>query len=121
MNYVARAIRELNPRLLRITANSVSTAPTLASADGVVFDCPLCSLLYTPDLDGFHRIFVVRPAVAANIPAMVGVDRLLVPGQWQVKGTTYDDAELVLDATGIMLFGGCNVHFFVRGGRIVPV
>jgi hypothetical protein len=84
----------------------------IALADGVMFLCPKC--FDDPPIGpiGTHSVICWSPTI--------GQDHGPKPGRWNLVGTSIDDLTLVAGSSSVLLQGGCDAHFFVRDGRIVP-
>ena len=94
--------------------------PTIESADGILFVCPLCWLAFKPQahgkdgpqiVRGVHSVLCWRPRVPAGIDPG--------PGRWELQGTGIGDVTLVAGSSSIQLQGGCNWHGYVRNGECV--
>ena len=84
----------------------------IADAAGVRFLCPLCFEANSGPV-GTHGVVCWSPSVSQ--------DHDPKPGRWYLRGTGYADLTLVgvtSDSVLLTTKGGCEAHFFVRGGRI---
>lgn len=86
------------------------TVHELAEADGVIFLCPKCHATNGGPV-GTHSVICWRPRVPPDVDPK--------PGRWEFQGTGLGDLALVAGSSSVLLMGGCNAHFFVRGGDIV--
>jgi hypothetical protein len=105
-------LAQLNPSFLKLTdkRGSYLRQDKLEGADGIVFLCPKCLEANGGDAHGVHSVICLAPHVAlATRPG---------PGRWTMTGKGYDDLTLSASAASIKLEGGCNAHFFIRGGEI---
>lgn len=82
----------------------------IAKADGVMFLCPLC-FGANGGPAGTHSVICWSPKVPADVDPK--------PGRWNLVGSGLEDLTLVAGSSSVALRGGCNAHFFVRGGEIV--
>jgi hypothetical protein len=92
--------------------------PTIESADGILFVCPLCHLAardehYDPNVGvrGVHSVLCWRPRVPAGIEPG--------PGRWEFQGSGIRDVTLVAGSSSIKLLVGCEWHGYVRNGECV--
>lgn len=93
--------------------------PTIESADGISFVCPLCWLAaqdgrpIDPNVGvrGVHSVLCWRPRVPADVSPG--------PGRWDLQGTGLSDVTLVAGSSSIQLIGGCAWHGYVRRGECV--
>lgn len=83
---------------------------TREDADGLMFLCPVCFKANSGPI-GTHRVICWRPHVPQTTRP--------TPGRWEIQGANFDDLSLVAGSSSVALQGGCNAHFFVRGGEIV--
>jgi len=81
-------------------------------ADGVMFLCPKCFDDPPVGPVGTHRVLCWSPKI--------GQDHDPKPGRWNLVGTSIDDLTLVAGSSSVLIQGGCQAHFFVRQGRVVP-
>lgn len=84
---------------------------SVAEADGVVFLCPKCFQENNGPVRT-HSVVCWRPRVPQG-------ENIEGPGRWEFEGTGLHDLTLVAGSSSVLLTGGCNAHFFVRGGEIV--
>lgn len=109
-------MRELEAHFLKIVATGEAemweNVDSIVEADGVMFLCPKC--FEDPPIGpvGTHSVICWSPKVSQ--------DHAPKPGRWNLVGTGIDDLELVAGSSSVQIVGGCNVHFLVRAGRIVP-
>lgn len=92
--------------------------PTIESADGILFVCPLCFLAaqdqhFDPNVGvrGVHSVLCWRPRVPADVSPG--------HGRWDLQGTGLSDVTLVAGSSSIQLIGGCAWHGYVRRGECV--
>jgi len=81
-------------------------------ADGLILLCPACYDDPPVGPVGTHSVVCWSPKVSQ--------DHDPKPGRWDLVGTSIDDLTLVAGSSSVLLQGGCNAHFFVRQGRVVP-
>lgn len=81
----------------------------IASADGVLFQCPKCFATNNGPV-GTHSILCWQPRIPPDVDPK--------PGRWSFVGTSLADLSLVAGSSSVLLTGGCNAHFFVRNGAI---
>lgn len=114
------SLRCLEARFVRHTSpqGSYAIEPTIESADGICFVCPLCWLAlkdsnYDPNVGvrGVHHVLCWRPRVPAGVSPG--------PGRWDLHGTGLNDVTLVAGSSSIHLQGGCGWHGYVRNGECV--
>lgn len=99
-------LRDLKTRFIVLTDDRGShrTTRSIDKADGIRFHCPKCF-----ETTG-HELICWRPRVPQTIDPK--------PGRWEFKGSSLDDLSLVAGSSSVHVTGGCQAHFFVRGGRI---
>jgi hypothetical protein len=128
---------ELSADFVKMTsARSYQTVPTLAEADGVMFQCPKCAEGKERGSEvedwrgddwpnGKVRHFV-RGAhmVLCWFRGHVPDDLDPKPGRWTPSGSSLEDLTFVPGeppmAVSVLLTGGCNWHGFVRAGEATP-
>jgi hypothetical protein len=104
-------LSQLEPQFLKITSPSrYSLHDDIASADGIEFLCPVCFEKNFGRI-GTHMVLCWQPHVPQTVKPG--------PGRWNFEGTGYADLTLVAGSSSVQLMGGCNAHFWVRGGEIV--
>lgn len=103
---------DLEPQFLRIAEPNklYHHVDSIAEADGMLFLCPKCFVTNAGPV-GAHSVVCWRPHVSQT--------ELPVPGRWEFEGTGLHDLTLVAGSSSVLITGGCNAHFFVRGGEIV--
>ena len=74
-----------------------------------MFLCPRCFQTNQGPV-GTHRVICWRPHVPQSF--------FPVPGRWEMEGSGLSDLTLVAGSSSVLLRGGCDAHFFVRGGEI---
>lgn len=84
---------------------------TLAEANGVMFLCPVCFAKNNGPI-GTHMIICWGPSVPQDIRPG--------PGRWEMHGTGLEDLTLVAGSSSVQLMGGCNAHFYIKNGDIIP-
>ena len=84
----------------------------LAHADGLRFLCPKCYDDPPAGPVGTHSMICWSPKISQ--------DHEPRPGRWGAVGTSIEDLTLVAGSSSVLIQGGCNAHFFVRQGRVVP-
>lgn len=102
-------LRQLEAKFVRRTNEGRQHVSTIAEADGVDFLCPKCYAEQGGPV-GTHHIVCWSPSV----PQDVGPG----PGRWSMHGNSIDDLTLVAQSCSVKLIGGCEAHFFVKGGVI---
>ncbi len=108
-------LTELEPRFLTIASERRDKyTDDIAQADGIMFLCPKCFVENGGNV-GTHSMicwFNGRSIPAEKKPG---------PGRWNPSGTGYEDLSFVEPgATSVLCKGGCEAHFFIRNGEIVP-
>src|SRR4051812_31916223 len=102
-------LNELEPEFVKIIDPGTYQCEgvAIADADGIQFLCPKCFQANGGNV-GTHLVLCWKPHVPQEIrPA---------PGRWRFEGSGFDDLSLVAGSSSVLLMGGCNAHFFVRGG-----
>ena len=95
--------------------HSWNEVDSIAEAHGIQFNCPKCS-------DGERGHIVICWSRSAGAPE----DIPPLPGRWSLHGTSIYDLTLDGDVgnansnRSVQLQGGCNAHFHVTNGEIVP-
>lgn len=106
---------ELEPSFVRHNPGPPETwshVDTLAEAHGIYFMCPKCFA----DNGGPIGTHIVVCWFVGKVPDDVSPK----PGRWVPSGG-YDDLSFVgPSSASVALSGGCNAHFFVMGGAIIP-
>lgn len=103
-------LRELQATFQRIAGPRLwQRVDSLSEADGVLFLCPKCFAANGGPI-GTHSVVCWRPHVPQTESP--------IPGRWQFEGSGLDDLTLVAGSSSVQLVGGCNAHFYVRGGAI---
>lgn len=103
---------DLEPRFLRHEDVKTSAfVDTIDTADGIIFLCPKC-FAATGNRLGVHSVICWRPRVPLDVSPG--------PGRWEFQGTGYTDLTLVAGSSSVLLTSGCQAHFYVQGGIIVP-
>ena len=112
------SLRALEARFVRFSGAGYQVEPTIESADGISFVCPLCWLAlkdsnYDPNVGvrGVHSVLCWRPRVPADVSPG--------PGRWDFQGTGLNDVTLVAGSSSIHLLSGCCWHGYVRNGECV--
>ena len=104
-------LAELNPHFLKmISLTAWKVVRDINEADGVQFLCPVC-FKNNGGEKGTHTMICWTPKVPAE--AEPG------PGRWNFLGTGLEDLELKNGSSSVQLNGGCNAHFWIRGGEII--
>jgi hypothetical protein len=112
-------LRDLDGRLIRRTDDGISYYDaTMADADGVMFQCPLCAQgKERGDAHG-RRFFIGAHYVICWFVGRVPDDVDPKPGRWNPSGTSLDDLTFVgPGAVSVLLTAGCGWHGFVKDGR----
>ena len=102
-------LRQLEAKFVRRTEDGRQYVATIGEADGVDFLCPKCYGENGGPV-GTHRVVCWSPSVSQEVPPG--------PGRWSMHGGTIDDLTLVAHSSSVKLNGGCDAHFFVKGGEI---
>jgi hypothetical protein len=84
----------------------------IGQADGIRMLCPKCYDDPPVGPVGTHSLICWSPKISQ--------DHVPRPGRWNFVGTSIDDLTLVAGSSSVLLQGGCDAHFFVRNGRVVP-
>ncbi len=109
---VSRSLRELGAQLMKHSMTDTwAYVDSVSEADGVMFQCPACFEANGGPV-GTHSIVCWAPSVPLTFSPG--------PGRWNLRGSSIDDLELVAGSSSVKLTGGCEAHFHVRGGRVVP-
>lgn len=112
------SLRVLEARFVRRQGAGYHIEPTIESADGISFVCPLCWLAFKPEahgkdgpqiVRGVHSVLCWRPRVPAGIDPG--------PGRWEMQGTGISDVTLVAGSSSIHLLAGCGWHGYVQNGE----
>ncbi len=85
---------------------------TFADCDGLQFLCPKCWQANQGPV-GTHSVICWKPGVPAEVTPG--------PGRWTHQGSGLEDLTLVAGSSSIQLHGGCNAHFWIRGGAIADL
>ena len=84
----------------------------IEQADGLQLLCPKCYDDPPVGPVGTHSVICWSPTVSQ--------DHMPRPGRWNLTGTSIDDLTLVAGSSSVLIQGGCNAHFHVRQGLVVP-
>lgn len=84
----------------------------IAKADGLRLLCPKCYDDPPVGPVGTHSVICWSPKISQ--------DHAPRPGRWDLVGTSIDDLTLVAGSSSVLIQGGCDAHFFVRQGHVVP-
>ena len=106
-------LTDLDASLRKLTSTDRCTHSEIqdvASADGVLFQCPKCFVALGGAV-GCHYVLCWSPKVPDDVVPK--------PGRWNLVGTSLADLTLVAGSSSVLLVGGCAAHFFVRNGEIV--
>ena len=110
-------LRDLDGRLLKATPDGSVDVDTLVEADGVMFQCPLCSAGKPVSEEDGRRFVVGAHYVLCWFVGRVPDDFDPKPGRWHPSGTGLDDLRFVgPGAASVLLTSGCGWHGFVRNG-----
>jgi hypothetical protein len=110
---MGRTLRELEAVFLKMIDDCHwQEVDEIAGSDGIRFLCPVCFEGPPPGPIGCHIIVCWQPHVSQ--------DHIPKPGRWNLVGSNIDDLSLVAGSSSIQIIGGCNAHFHVIAGRIVP-
>lgn len=115
----ARRLTELEPEWLALTDTPghrrLGGELTLATAQGILFLCPLCFERNGGPV-GTHAVICwsrSRGVPDSEVPG---------PGRWKIEGTDFDDLTLNADPPGnarsIQLNSGCGWHGFITSGQV---
>lgn len=108
---VACLLADLEPRTLgRDTDDGWHEDVPWNEARGIRFICPKCWLKNGRSDIGVHSMICWVPGVPLTRPPS--------PGRWSLVGTGLADVTLVAGSSSIQIQGGCNAHFWIRGGRV---
>lgn len=86
---------------------------TFDDCDGVWLLCPKCYLANGRSAVGTHMVVCWKPHVPQTVDPK--------PGRWAHAGTSLSDLTLVAGSSSIAIHGGCNAHFWIRGGAAEDV
>ncbi len=106
-------LSDLNPKFLKIESDKVyRMVDEMEGADGLGFLCPVCYTRNNGEI-GTHIVICWNPTVP--------VARYPSPGRWRIQGSGVGDLTLIGEPTSsVRLEGGCNAHFSVINGEIIP-
>lgn len=105
-------LTDLEPSFLKFDPETPKTfrmSDDIQGADGISFLCPKCYAEKGGPV-GTHSVICWAPQVPQSTSPQ--------PGRWSLVGTGYADLSLVAGSSSVLLMGGCNAHFFVKGGEI---
>ena len=103
-------LTDLDPKFLkREHSHMFRNVENIGEADGIQFLCPKCFAANGGKV-GTHAVICWQP----NVPQ----DTFPTGGRWSMEGKGLDDLTLVAASSSVLLRGGCEAHFFVRGGVI---
>jgi hypothetical protein len=102
-------LRQLEAKFVKRTDEGRRNVDSKGEADGVDFLCPKCYGENGGPV-GTHRIVCWAPHIQVIIAPG--------PGRWSMHGSSIDDLTLVAQSSSVKLNGGCDAHFFVKGGMI---
>ena len=127
----AMKLRDLDARLMKHNADGSSdTVQSLAEADGVLFQCPICAQGLESGTEKMsdgreRRFFRGAHYIICWFVGKVPDDLDPKPGRWTPTGTGIDDLAFVPGnpprAISVLMTNpsGCHAHFFVRNGECV--
>jgi hypothetical protein len=105
-------LSELEPFFLKFVDEShFAKVEKVTEADGIMFLCPVCWKA-NGGAQGTHVVLCWTPKVPREIEPK--------PGRWNFQGTGVEDLTFVASPPSVQLQGGCNAHFRVENGEIVP-
>ena len=117
-------LRDLSGHFLRLLPDGCyQQVEALAEADGVIFQCPKCSVgREVGQAPGGRRFVIGAHHVICWFTGRVPDDLDPKPGRWTPAGTGLDDLTFVPGepprAISVLLTGpGCGWHGFVRNGE----
>lgn len=108
---------ELEPQFLRYGEDHRGVvfqhAPTIATAQGVLFKCPKC---YRENGGPVGTHSIICWSRSAGVPESASPG----PGRWKLEGTGYHDLTLGSDpgSRSVLLNDGCKWHGFVTNGEV---
>lgn len=106
-------LTDLEPEFLTITSGqSFRCHNDFATAQGIIFLCPIC---FTKNNGPVGTEHIICWFANCNVPATM----YPLPGRWNPSGTGYHDLTFVgPGAASVLIQGGCNAHFFITNGEI---
>lgn len=113
-------LRDLDGEFMKwIDDRSYRRVETLAEADGVMFQCPLCAQSCEAAEEGGRRFVRGAHYVLCWFVGKVPDHATPAPGRWNPSGTSLDDLAFVgPGAASVLLTGpGCGWHGFIRNGE----
>lgn len=114
-------LTDLDGRFIQHHADgSFAVVDTLAVADGVIFQCPLCAQKCEPGVEDGRRYYRGAHSVICWFLGKVPDGVSPGPGRWTPRGTGLEDLTFVQppDSVSVFLTGpGCGWHGHIRNGE----
>lgn len=109
---MTKRLTDLDPRFIRYGRNEHGNetwrdVPTLAEAEGIVFDCPVC--------ENGHGVGVTFGG--RGVPDDLGSTNGERPTRWQVSGTGFEDLTLS-PSIDLTKRATCTWHGWIRNGEV---
>ena len=113
-------LTDLSARFLKfISLREYKMVDSLAEADGVMFQCPLCAQGKPVEEEDGRRFVRGAHSVICWFVGRVPDEATPKPGRWNPQGTGLHDLTFVgPGAASVLLTSGCNWHGFVKNGEV---